>query len=86
MHLHAQLVGIQIEDLEDDVRSGYSSSLGRIRIISVAEYERLTSYWVKEWLIFLVGSALVTVLPMMRWVSAKKAATGASASVKKRKD
>lgn len=63
--------GLQIEDLDDDERSGYSTSLGRIKIISAIEFKRSTSYWMKEWVIFVVASCLVVFIPFKGWSSTK---------------
>jgi hypothetical protein len=65
--------GLHIEDLEDDTRSGYSTSLGRVRILSSEEYLRQTSYFVKEWAIFLVLAAFVVGLPYNNWKQAQEA-------------
>ena len=44
--------GVEMEDVEPDVRHGYSTSLGRIKILSVAENLKHTSYYLKEWFLF----------------------------------
>jgi hypothetical protein len=62
---------IIMEDVEPDYKSGYSSSLGRIRIISPAEHLRNTSYQWKEWSLFAVSFAALTLLPMYYWLSSK---------------
>lgn len=62
---------VEIEGVEPDFRNGYSTSLGRIKIISAAEYERSSSYHVKEWSVFALLYSLPTVLPFVLWLSAK---------------
>jgi hypothetical protein len=57
---------------DDELRKGYSSSLGRIKIISHAEYKRKISYFVKEWIIFIVFYAVVTALPFHIWMTVSK--------------
>mmetsp|Transcript_14790 Transcript_14790/g.22277 ORF Transcript_14790/g.22277 Transcript_14790/m.22277 type:complete len:205 (+) Transcript_14790:50-664(+) len=75
------------EDLEDDggesVFQGHSSSMGRIRIISHDEFERISSGNVKEWAIFAVLVVLSTVVPAISYFSSKQA--GEAISRKKRK-
>jgi hypothetical protein len=56
-----------------DVRRGYSSTLGRIRILSSAENARRTSYFLGEWLVFVVATASVTLLPLSGWWQARQA-------------
>lgn len=74
--------GMQIEDVEDDIRSGYSTSLGRIKIISAAEHFRNSSYWLKEWLIFFIFALLLTIAPYKFWCAA--AASTSTISVKRK--
>ena len=46
-----------------DYRSGYSTSLGRIKIISSAEFLRKNSYYIREWVVFVSLYSLTTLLP-----------------------
>ena len=57
---------------EDEHSKGYSTSLGKIKIISEAEFKRKFSYFVKEWTIFIVLYALVTAVPFHSWMSLSK--------------
>ncbi len=53
-----------MEDSEEpDIRLGSSSSLGRVRVLSKMEYIKLTSYYVKEWIVFALGFAAAIILP-----------------------
>jgi hypothetical protein len=52
-------------------RIGHSTSLGRVKILSKAEFKRATSYFAKEWIIF-AGLVLgATVGPNFQWYKAK---------------
>jgi hypothetical protein len=61
--------GIQLsgEEMEPEVKHGYSSSLGKIRIVSLAEDTRNNNYFVKEWLVFLVLCGIPTMGPFVLW-------------------
>ncbi len=50
-------------------KKGYSTSLGKVRIISSAEHKRLTSYNVKEWGIFGGIYFLFLVVPFFSWLN-----------------
>lgn len=65
--------GLHIEDVEDDVRTGFSTSLGRVRILSKEESLRVTSYFVKEWLVVAVLTAVAVLVPYNKWSSARAA-------------
>ncbi len=62
------------EPTEDMVRSGYSSSLGRVKILSTAEYQHLTSYNVREWVVFGIIFFVTTIVPMQMWLSSRSSA------------
>lgn len=55
--------GATSDENAEDTRQGYSSALGRTRIISMAEYERSISYFVKEWVTFVALCLLPIVVP-----------------------
>lgn len=55
------------EELEPEVKHGYSSSLGRVRIISLAEFTRSTNYFIREWLTFAILFGIPTVIPFVLW-------------------
>ena len=59
--------GIAYEDSEDDVRKGSSSSLGRVRIISKADFARRKEFISKEWIVYLVVGALVVIFSFQMW-------------------
>eukprot|EP01038_Epipyxis_sp_PR26KG_P008441 gene8441-11418_t len=66
--------GVTEEDTDStliEVRNGYSTSLGRIKIISAAEYLRVSSYNLKEWGIFAFSYGLIIVIPTILYVSGK---------------
>ena len=52
------------------VRSGFSTSLGRVKILSTVEHLRATSYFAKEWAIFVILALLVTAGPYLKWAQA----------------
>mmetsp|Transcript_9210 Transcript_9210/g.15294 ORF Transcript_9210/g.15294 Transcript_9210/m.15294 type:complete len:202 (+) Transcript_9210:67-672(+) len=64
---------VEMEGVEPDFRSGYSTSLGRIKIISAAEYERSTSYHLRDFSIFGMIYAIPTFLPFLLWLATKSA-------------
>lgn len=51
---------IVMEDVEPDVRNGFSTSLGKIQIISVAEQVRLANKVNRDWL--LLGTAVSVII------------------------
>ena len=57
---------------DDELRKGQSTSLGRIKIISETEYKRKFSYFLKEWIVFILFYTIVTVLPFYAWISLSK--------------
>lgn len=63
-------VGVGYDDYED-IRKGYSTSLGRIKIVSVAEYNRRNSNHITEWLVFLIIIGLSTIWPLRSWLKVK---------------
>jgi len=82
--------GIAYEDSEDDVRKGSSSSLGRVRIMSKAEFARRKELFPKEWIIyFVVGVLIITVSFQLRSWSPQqttpKSTTTSSATNTKKK-
>ena len=69
---------VEIEGVEPDYRNGYSTSLGRIKIISAIEYERTSSYHLREWCAFAMLYAVPTFIPFLLWLSAKSASEAMS--------
>lgn len=61
-----------MEGVDSDYRSGFSTSLGKIKIFSVEEHTRNTSYYIQEWALFFILYALLTVVPYLMWTSAKE--------------
>lgn len=51
---------IVMEDVAPDLRSGFSTSLGKIQIISVAEQTRLANKVNRDWL--LLGAAVALII------------------------
>lgn len=74
--------GMKIEDVDDDIRSGFSTSLGRVKIISEAEHLRNSSYWMREWLIYLTLCGAATLLSFSYWTQARIATEKISAKRK----
>lgn len=58
---------VEMEGVEPEYRSGYSTSLGRIKIESAGEYERRTSYHIREYSVFGVLYAIPTLIPFLLW-------------------
>jgi hypothetical protein len=67
---------------EDNQFQGLSSSLIRTKILSKDEYQRVSSYYARDWIIFVALTAVTTIIPFGIWKS-KNAET--SAWSKKRK-
>jgi hypothetical protein len=55
------------DELEPEIKQGYSSSLGRIRIISKVEDDRNNEYFIKQWIIFALIYGIPTLIPFMLW-------------------
>ena len=60
------------DDITEDMRSGLSSSLGRTRIISISDHQRNTSYYFKEWVIFMVAFGISIFYPFNSWLILRK--------------
>lgn len=58
---------VEIEGVEAEYRSGYSTSLGKIRIESTSEYQRRTSFHFREWGVFGLLYGIPTVLSLLLW-------------------
>jgi hypothetical protein len=59
------------EEAEPDERHGSSSSMGKIRIMSTAEFDKSTSHNAKEWAICSVLVFLAVLLPYSNMKAAK---------------
>ena len=60
---------VDIDSLETmGRRSGYSTSLGKIKILSQVEYMKMTSYYVKEWVLLIGIYTIIGFLPMYFWL------------------
>lgn len=68
---------------EPEVKHGYSSSLGRIRIISAAEHARNTEYFLKQWLVFFALYGVAVVGPFVLWQKSRQSKSAKSAGKKK---
>jgi transposase len=62
---------VEIDGVEAEFRSGYSTSLGRIRIESTAEHHRRTSFHFREWAVFGAFYAIPTVIPFFLWLATR---------------
>jgi hypothetical protein len=67
---------------EDDQFNALSSALPRTKILSNDEYQRVSSYYARDWLVFVVLSAVTTVIPYATW---KAKSAEISSWAKKRK-
>lgn len=56
---------------EGGVRMGYSTSLGRVRIVTEQEYQRSVSYFITEWGIYAVLALLPMLLPFAAYSQAR---------------
>jgi len=57
------------DEEEDDTRSGFSTSLGRIIILSVEEHKRLISSHIPEWILFLIVAGATIAVPGNIWLN-----------------
>lgn len=64
--------GVPMDDVEPEYRHGYSTSLGRTRIISAAEDARNNDYFVKQWVVFAAIYAIPTVVPFLLWKKTRR--------------
>lgn len=60
-----------IEDAEDDIRRGVSTSLGRVKIISKAEFLRTTASKTYELVLFIAVAAAFVFAPYTVWKNAQ---------------
>ena len=60
-----------MEPTEENQYQGFSTSLGRVRILSSEEFARATALVPREWLVFGVLFAASTLVPMASWISTK---------------
>lgn len=65
---------VLIEDADDDIRKGSSTSLGRVKIISTAEFLRSTSSKAHEMVLFVLAVIATVLAPYAVWRNAKLAA------------
>lgn len=65
---------VLIEDAEDDIRRGSSTSLGRVKIISTAEFLRSTSSRAHEMVLFVLAAVATVLAPYAVWRNANLAA------------
>ena len=62
---------VEMDGVEPDYKNGYSTSLGRIKIVSVNENLRKTSNYLGEWFIFFAILAFTIIVPFCLWFLAK---------------
>jgi hypothetical protein len=74
-----------MEPTEENQYQGFSSSLGRVRILSKEEYDRVSATVPREWLVFGILFFISTVFPLLSWLSAKSKNKSMSKTIKKRK-
>jgi hypothetical protein len=60
------------EDAEDEPMVGFSTSIGRVRILSVEEHLRTSKAHVLEWTVFFFSVAAAVVIPWNTWRGARK--------------
>lgn len=63
-----------VEDAEEDVRRGLSTSLGRVKIISTIEYVRSTASKTHEIVLFAIAAIAVVLTPYAVWSNSNAAA------------
>ena len=71
-----------MEGVDIEFREGFSTSLGRMKIISTEEYERASSYHLREWILFALFYSIPTLIPFLLWQATKAASH--SISLKKK--
>lgn len=60
-------------DEEDEILHGFSTSLGKVRIVSKIEHTHATSYYIRDWCVFAIIYAVPTLIPLAVWYSSKSA-------------
>jgi len=65
---------IIIDDVEEDIRKGLSTSLGRVKIISTAEFLRSTASKTHELVLFLLATISIVLAPYAVWKNSSSAA------------
>lgn len=61
------------EPSDESMRLGFSSTLGRVKILSPEEYSRISTYYIKEVSVILGAVAISTVLPFVLWMKSSVA-------------
>jgi hypothetical protein len=64
-------------------RTGYSTSLGRVKILSSAEFQKITSYYLKEWISFFGLFSVIVLVPFYLWFSQKPLGNNQGEKLKK---
>lgn len=67
--------GIEVTDAGDEMDEpmhGFSTNLGRVRILSVEDHLRTSSVHILEWTVFLISVVAAVVIPWNTWRVARK--------------
>uniref|UniRef100_A0A7S2V0Q0 Translocon-associated protein subunit beta n=1 Tax=Fibrocapsa japonica TaxID=94617 RepID=A0A7S2V0Q0_9STRA len=63
--------GEEDEEEEGEIKVGYSSTIGRVEIVTADAYLRATSHYVLEWTVFVIGFAFPILIPLIMWQMVK---------------
>lgn len=63
--------GYSFDESDDESRHGYSTSLGRIHILSQDEKNMMNSYFLKEWFVFLIAFCIIALYPLYKYHTVK---------------
>ena len=69
---------VEMEGVETDYRRGFSTSLGRVKIISAVEYEKTTSLHIREWSLFALFYSIPIGIPFLLWQITRSASQNIS--------
>ena len=76
---------VAMDDVDEDERTGQSSSLGRVKIVSTAEYLRKSASNYREWIVFSLAALSIVFVPAYIAHAAREGARSVSRPIEQRK-
>ena len=68
LQYYSEEVEEDMEPSDESMRLGFSSTLGRVKILSPEEHSRISTYYIKEISVLAIAVAFSTVLPFGLWM------------------
>lgn len=62
---------VSMDGVEPEYKHGYSTSLGRVKIITQKEFARNEDYFTRQWIIFISLAAFPVLFPFYLWNKSK---------------